>query len=129
MGVEMGLQSAIPNRSRMSRLAFGNESTLVALYGAVCVALDLEYPLRTNDLLPNRSRDEFPSPIRAVSVQFLQCCVFPLLCIRTSQGFSIGQWFSIGDRRECNLIAHVSFLNVIINFVVQLCIRQFPPLS
>jgi hypothetical protein len=52
-------------------VAFGNHSALVALYGAICIAFDLEYPLRTYDLLPSRSRDEFPSAIGAVGIQLL----------------------------------------------------------
>jgi hypothetical protein len=52
-------------------VAFGNDPALVALYGAICIALDLEYLLRTYHLLPSRSRDEFPSAIGAVGIQLL----------------------------------------------------------
>jgi len=58
-------------KARSLIVAFGNKSALVSLYRAICIPLDLEYPLGVNDLLPFGSRDQFPSAISAVGIQLL----------------------------------------------------------
>jgi len=53
--------------SRTLVVALGHQSSLVAIYRAICIALHLKYPLGTDDLTPRRSRNKGPSTIGLVS--------------------------------------------------------------
>src|SRR3954469_24750497 len=55
-------------KSRALRIAFGNQSSFEAFNRAISIALDLEYPSRSNNLGTNRSINNLPSPIAICAI-------------------------------------------------------------
>src|ERR1700691_3127884 len=54
--------------ARTLRIAFGDQSGLVAVQRAISIVLDLHEPSGTNCSLPRRQFDDFPSGIEFVSL-------------------------------------------------------------
>src|SRR5580693_7793466 len=74
---DSGSKGLLEIEARALRIALGDQSSLVAFQGAICIIFHLQEPSGANGMLPSRQFDDLPGAIDLMSLHLLLTSFVP----------------------------------------------------